>query len=639
MKSDVILLDLQSWGSPTIRALPSACQGVSVEEDHIDAGAWARGGPRLHAFAPLDPLLGSRSSGAQATPAATPVDGGRSNRAAAGLAAATTAATAAAAALLLRRSSRSAQDSSAAPALVAGLGGAGSGGMVPPPVDPETVLLLYRPALRSPPSFPSTLLASLGAGDTVNSRSAPLLDPAASDEVVVGNFASRPISTNSFEARYASAESVARSNAAKYEGFALLLRILEVGRLWCCSPCCAHGCVFPFSLAQPLVARRTLSMELSLRRSGCLALPANQSIATALLSTATPAALGESWGRLWSALTGSDLDFVAPRQVVPVSLVNPSLLLISDAAALSADLVRLSDCLSGTLSTLDSRTQSRRAHGQAVSPGQAVRAALMSALRSFGPFGARGNGDAQWAELVPATHPTHVASPSESVNVAILLPVVQVSERSGMRFCDRRFLYSHNTFVNLRARRTLCLLFRRLACRLRRASTGCEDDSFRERWLPHPSLVAAWPLSPLLLAPGQRSRSHWHVEPELPHPRTTRMPLAWARVACRATATTRSRCVICGHALLSVAPFHLCHARRVVPRLLEPSYRPCAQPSRLLRRRSGCAWGKWALAQQGTRTVQRRSRTLEGACGTRILALHCAFNFRTLLQHAAGRIL
>ena len=82
-----------------------------------------------------------------------------------------------------------------------------------------------------------------------------------------------------------------------------------------------------------------------------------------------------------------------------------------------------------------------------------------------------------------------------------------------------------------------------------------------------------------------------------------------------------------------------CYLRRVAFRLLEPSYRPYAPPSRLHRRRSGCAWGKWALAQQGTRTVQRHSRTLEGACGMRILAPRCDFNSRTLLQRAVGKIL
>ena len=315
---------------------------------------------------------------------------------------------------------------------------------MPPPVDPETVLLLFRPALRSPPALPSLLLASLGAVDSAVSRSAPLLDPAASDEAAAGNFASlvRPVSTNSVEARYASAESVARSNAAKYEGFALLLRILEVGLpRFLLHPFVATIAVV--SLAQPLVARRTLSMDLSLRRSGCLSISANQHIATSLLSSATPAALGESWGRLWSALSGSEVDFVSSPQIAPLSLVNPSSLLVSDAAALSADLVRLSDCLSGTLSSLDSHTQSRSAQGQAVSPSQAVRAALTSALRSFGPFGVRGNGDAQWADLVPATHPTHIASPSESVNVAILLSVVQVSARRGSHYCDRLVFYSH----------------------------------------------------------------------------------------------------------------------------------------------------------------------------------------------------
>lgn len=169
---------------------------------------------------------------------------------------------------------------------------------------------------------------------------------------------------------------------------------------------------------QPYVARRALSTELSLRRAGRLSLAANPAVAAAALNAGVLAAdLGASWRRLWTALAGGDATDAEQQPTAPPR-VNASALLLSGAARFGASVADHADALMKLLAAHDASSDA--------GPSQAVRTALVSVLRGFGPMGARSAGGVAWADLMAPAHPMHVASFAEVSNAVTLLPSLEV---------------------------------------------------------------------------------------------------------------------------------------------------------------------------------------------------------------------
>lgn len=117
-----------------------------------------------------------------------------------------------------------------------------------------------------------------------------------------------------------------------------------------------------------------------------------------------------------------------------VTRVSPSALLIAESSNLGAALVNLTRCLLNTSTDRDPACV-----GGAVAlrrravPSPAVRTALMSLLRGFGPFGIRSSNSPSWTDLMTANN-THRFTRLDTGEAASLLPIIQVG--FAVAFCN-----------------------------------------------------------------------------------------------------------------------------------------------------------------------------------------------------------
>ena len=183
---------------------------------------------------------------------------------------------------------------------------------------------------------------------------------------------------------------------------------------------------------QPLLSRRMLSTELSLQRLGRLSLGTSRSIASAVVNAGS-SDLGYAWARLCSVLAADDDihvesgDVTADQLAQSVVRVSPSSVMLSDSSLLRDALIRLSDSMARSISGYDASIRSATTvGGETAAQSQAVRNALVAALRGFGPFGARVAGSPQWADVSTAISP-HPGSVAESANVTGLVALMEVS--------------------------------------------------------------------------------------------------------------------------------------------------------------------------------------------------------------------